>query len=134
MKKMLYLLLGLAFALGFSACGGVIPDDNKFDEAMLVGTWQEGTVYERYYASSIDFTLPDGDTVQVNGTTWDVADDISEDEAQAFNWTLTGATLIHEHISTFVTVPKVYTVTSLTTSELVYKDDYGTTHYYSKVN
>ena len=134
MKKLLHICLGLALVSCLSACGGLLPEEVEIDKTFLYGTWQEGTVYERYYASPIDFTLPDGDTVQVNGTTWDVADDISEDEAQAFNWTLTGATLIHEHISTFVTVPKVYTVTSLTTSELVYKDDYGTTHYYSKVN
>ena len=136
MKKLLYCVIGLMLVFGLSACdGGSTPID--IDESLLYGTWQEGSVYERYYASSIDFMLPNGDTVQVNGTTWDVADDISEDEAQAFNWTLTGATLIHEHVATYVTVPKVYTITSLTSNELVYEENYENmhdTHRLSKVN
>jgi hypothetical protein len=70
----------------------------------------------------------------VNGTTWDVSDDVTEEEAQLFNWTLTGATLKHEHVGTFVMVPKVYTIIMLSSSNLVYKDDYGVTHHYSKVN
>lgn len=133
MKKLLYLLLGLAFALGFSACGGSVPDDNKFEEAMLIGKWQEGSVFEHYYDTTFERVLPSGDTVRANGTTWDEGDDIGEDEAQLFKWTLTGATLKHEHVGTFIIVPKLYTVTSLNANELVYSDDYGTTHHFTKV-
>jgi hypothetical protein len=100
---------------------------------MLYGKWQEGSVFEHYYSSNIERVLPNGDTVQANGTTWDESDDVSEDEAQLFNWTLTGSTLKHEHVGTFVMIPKVYAVTSLTSSELVYEDDYGTAHHFSKV-
>ena len=67
------------------------------------------------------------------GATWDEADDVSEEEAQLFYWTLAGSTLKHEHVGTFVTVPKIYTVTSLTSSELVYQDDFGVIHHFSKV-
>ena len=77
---------------------------------------------------------PNGDTVQVNGITWDESDDVGEDEAQAFLWTLTGSTLIHEHLGTFTNVPKVYTITSLTSSSLCYEDDYGTKHQFSKAD
>ena len=129
MKKLLNVFFGVVMAVGLSACGG-----DSFDESLLYGKWQEGSVYERYYDTLIERVLPNGDTVQVNGTTWDESDDISEDEAQLFNWTLTGSTLKHEHVGTFVVVPKLYTVTSLTTNELVYSDDYGTTHTFSKVN
>lgn len=132
MKKVLHFFLCLIVALSFSACGD-IPLENGYDASMLYGKWQEGTVFEHYYSSNIERVLPNGDTVQANGTTWDESDDVSEDEAQLFNWTLTGSTLKHEHVGTFVMVPKIYTVTSLTSSELVYKDDYGTSHHFSKV-
>ena len=132
MKKLLHFFLCLIVALSFSACGD-ISIDNGYDSSMLYGKWQEGSVFEQYYSSNIERVLPNGDTVQANGTTWDEGDDVSEDEAQLFNWTLTGSTLKHEHVGTFVMVPKVYTVTSLTSSELVYEDDYGTSHHFSKV-
>ena len=132
MKKLLHFFLCLIVVLSFSACGD-IPLENGYDASMLYGKWQEGSVFEQYYSSNIERVLANGDTVQANGTTWDESDDVSEDEAQLFNWTLTGSTLKHEHVGTFVMVPKVYTVTSLTSSELVYEDDYGTAHHFSKV-
>lgn len=132
MKKLLHFFLCLIVALSFSACGD-IPLEIGYDASMLYGKWQEGSVFEQYYSSNIERVLANGDTVQANGTTWDESDDVSEDEAQLFNWTLTGSTLKHEHVGTFVMVPKIYTVTSLTSSELVYKDDYGTSHHFSKV-
>ncbi len=132
MKKLLHFFLCLIIALSFSACGD-ITTENDYDASLLYGKWQEGTVFEHYYSSNIERVLANGDTVQVNGTTWDEGEDVSEDEAQLFNWTLTGSTLKHEHVGTFVMVPKIYTVTSLTSSELVYKDDYGTSHHFSKV-
>ena len=132
MKKLLHIFLCLIVVLSFSACGD-IPLENGYDASMLYGKWQEGSVFEQYYSSNIERVLANGDTVQANGTTWDESDDVSEDEAQLFNWTLTGSTLKHEHVGTFVMVPKVYTVTSLTSSELVYEDNYGTAHHFSKV-
>ena len=129
MKKLLHIFLFLVIVLGLGAC-----HKPSFDASLLYGKWQEGSVYERYYASTIERVLPNGDTVQVNGTTWDVSDDVTEEEAQLFNWTLTGATLKHEHVGTFVMVPKVYTIIMLSSNNLVYKDDYGVTHHYSKVN
>ena len=132
MKKLLHIFLCLIVVLSFSACGD-IPLENGYDASMLYGKWQEGSVFEQYYSSNIERVLANGDTVQANGTTWDESDDVSEDEAQLFNWTLTGSTLKHEHVGTFVMVPKIYTITSLTSSELVYEDDYGTAHHFSKV-
>ena len=132
MKKLLHFFLCLIVVLSFSACGD-IPIENGYDASMLYGKWQEGSVFEQYYSSNIERVLANGDTVQANGTTWDESDDVSEDEAQLFNWTLTGSTLKHEHVGTFVMVPKIYTVTSLTSSELVYEDDYGMAHHFSKV-
>ena len=124
--------LALALLLGLASCVDMNQED-VFDINLLYGKWQEGTVYERYYDTDFDFILPSGDTVQANGTTWDIGDDITEEEAQIFKWELNGTSLVHEHIGTFITVPKVYTVSSLTSSELTYSDDYGTTHQFTKV-
>lgn len=105
--------------LGFAACGEIGGEGN-IDETLLYGRWQEGTVFERY-----------DDTGW--GATWDVGDDVGEEEAQLFQWSVEGTTLIHEHVGTFVTVPKVYTISTLTASQLTYSDEYGGTHYFTKV-
>lgn len=120
MKKLIYFLGAIVLLVGFNSCDGGNTDEN-FDVTLLYGRWQEGTVFERYDDTGL-------------GATWDVSDDLEEEEAQLFKWTLEGSTLIHEHIGTFVTVPKVYTVTTLDASNLTYHDDYGKTHYFSKVD
>ncbi len=132
MKKLLHVFLFLALAAGFCSCGGG-SDDNGFSTSALYGKWQEGSVFERYYDTVVERVLANGDTVWVNGATWDENDDVGENEAQLFNWTLTGSTLKHEHVGTFVIVPKLYTVTTLNANELVYSDGYGTTHHFTKV-
>lgn len=132
MKKLLHIFLGLVVVLSFGSCHKNPPEVN-FNTSFLYGKWQEGSVYEHYYASNIMRILPSGDTVWVNGTTWDESDDVNEEEAQLFNWTLTNATLKHEHVGTFTMVPKLYTITMLTSRTLIYKDDYGVIHHFSKV-
>jgi hypothetical protein len=121
MKKLFYLFLGTMLMLGVSSCGDIIDDNDNFDATLLYGRWQEGTVFERYDESGL-------------GATWDTDDDLEEEEAQLFKWSLDGSTLIHEHLGQFVTVPKVYTVTTLNSGNLTYHDDYGKTHYFSKVD
>ena len=133
MKKLLNMFLGLVLALAFSACNGVVPDHNGFDEAKLIGKWQEGSVFEHYYDTVFERVLATGDTVRANGVTWDETDDITEEEGQLFNWTMTGSTLKQEHIGTFIIVPKLYTITTLDDYELVYDDDYGGKHFFIKV-
>jgi hypothetical protein len=93
----------------------------SFDESLLIGKWVEGTVYERY---------KDDNT----GYTWDTADDVSEEEAQDFTWSLDEDQLVQIHIMEIGgDIPKTYTVTELTETDLSYKDDYGTTHNYTRV-
>ena len=119
MKRLVYSLVGILLMLGVSSCNG-LGGETSFDASLLYGRWQEGSVYERYDESGM-------------GATWDVSDDVSEAEAQLFKWSLDGSMLVHEHIGTFVTVPKVYTVTQLDATQLTYSDDYGKTHYFVKV-
>ena len=133
MKKLLILIFGFVLLLGLGACGGLVVEDD-INETLLYGRWQEGSVYQRYYASPFRYILPNGDTVMINGTTWDVSDDVSEDEAQVFIWTRSGKTLTHENVGTFVTVPKVYTINTLSDFDFIYSDEYGTTHHFSRVD
>ena len=98
MKKVFYIAFLSVVTLFMSSCGDPMGSKDP-DVNLLYGKWQEGSVYERYDETGL-------------GATWDVDDDIGEEEAQLFKWTLEGSTLIHEHLGTFVTVPKVYTITT----------------------
>lgn len=120
MKKLICFLMGICLVVGLFSCGGPI-DGPVIDETLLYGKWQEGSVFERYESGGL-------------GATWDVGDDVGEEEAQLFKWSLDGSTLVHEYVGTFVVVPKVYTITTLNSTQLIYQDDYGTTHNYSRVD
>lgn len=121
MKKLsIILVAALMMVLSMASCNDDIGTD--FDKTLLYGKWQEGSVFERYDS--------DG-----TGITWDEADDITEEEGQPFNWTLNGDILTQEHLTVFGSIiPKVYTVSTLNTSNLTYYDDYGSYHYFTKVN
>jgi hypothetical protein len=119
MKKNLILLLTIvSIALMFNAC---TKEETSFDETLLIGKWVSGTVYYKYIS---DYT----------GGTWDTADDVTEEEAQPFTWSLVKSELTHIHIMEVGgNIPKVYTVTELTASVLKYKDDFGVTYTYTKL-
>ncbi|MFW5758019.1 MAG: hypothetical protein ACOCYO_04980 [Bacteroidota bacterium] len=120
MRKLRLLLLPFFFVmLFFSSCE---VDQEYFDETLLYGKWVSGTEFYKYNA--------DG-----TGGTWDTADDVTEEEAQAFNWTLEQSELTHIHILEIGgSVPKLYTVTRLTATTLEYEDDFGVEFSYTKVN
>lgn len=100
----------------------------------IYGKWQEGTNFERYYADSIEYVLQNDSTIKVVGTTWDEADDMTEQDALPFNWTLNDNNLLQTHINFNGTVtPKTYTVTELTANVFVYHDDHGVEHSFTKV-
>ena len=110
-----------AIILSFSSCS---PDiDIEFDKTLLYGKWQE--------ANTKNFEVYNEDGT---GYTWDEADDVTEKEAQPFEWTLEGDDLTHIHIMEMgANIPKVYTVTKLTATELTYEDDFGKTHTFGKI-
>lgn len=119
-----------------SSCGWFGGDGKKeINRENIYGKWQEGTLYERYYADSIEYVLQSGDTIMVVGTTWDLADSVTEQEALPFNWTLTDDNkLLQSHIMfNGAIVPKTYTVTELSSTAFVYNDDYGVEHSFTKV-
>ena len=116
-------LLYLASTLLFAAFMLVSCEtEDMFDETLLVGKWKSGTLYYRYFIDGA-------------GYTWDTGDDVTEEEAQNFTWTLIRSELTHIHILEIGgTVPKVYTVTELTPTGLKYHDDFGRSYSFVKVN
>lgn len=96
-------------------------DDVEYDVDLLIGKWQLGTLYYRF----------DGDGM---GATWDVADDITEEESSSLKWDLNHSKFIHYHeMQNGVIVPKAYKIISLELDKLVYKDEYGSEFVFVKV-
>jgi len=117
-------LITMVLALGLASCE---PLEVILDEGLLIGKWQsqagDKTEFYRYDA---DYT----------GVTWDTADDVTEAEAQAFEWTLVKDDLSHYHIMSTGgnKVPKFYKVTELTATSLKYKDDFNKEFVFKKVD
>ena len=135
MKKKKTYILALLALFSFASCGP-IANEKEIELSNIYGKWQEGTLYERYYADSIEYVLQSGDTIMVVGTTWDLADSVTEQEALPFNWTLSDDNkLLQSHIMfNGAVTPKTYTVTELSANAFVYHDDYGVEHSFTKVN
>lgn len=121
MKKVKRLSV-ILFALFFLASCGPI-NEKYFNVKYLFGEWKEGTVHDKYFE--------DG-----TGYTWDTSDDVEEDEALPFKWTLSQDTLLLNHVLwNGAIVPKIYLVTTLDSLNLVYEDlAGGTIHQYHKVS
>jgi hypothetical protein len=117
-KTFLYLTALMVLAFLASSCE---PEEQSFDESLLIGKWQSGTLFYKY--------LADG-----TGGTWDTIDDVTEAEAQPFTWTLVKSELTHIHIlETGPSVPKIYTVTELTATSLKYHDEFGANFSFTKI-
>ena len=119
MKKICCLVGGICLLVVFYSCG---DKKNSFDRSLIPGKWNEGTLFERYFS--------DG-----TGYTWDEGDDVKEDEAQKFEWTLEKDGLTQIHLGDMgLKVPKSYTVTELTLSSFKYKDSHGKSYSFKKVD
>ena len=110
-----------AIIVSMSSCS---PDtDVEFDRTLLIGKWQE--------TNTLNFEVYGKDG---SGYTWDEADDVTETEAQPFTWGLNGNVLTQVHTMEMGgNVPKRYTVTKLTATELIYEDNYGKVHSFDKI-
>ena len=118
MKKLLLFITFFSVSLMFYSC----EKEKTFDEKLLIGKWRSGTEFYKYFK---DHT----------GGTWDTSDDVQEDEALPFEWTLNKSELQHIHIMEMGgKVPKYYSVTSLTATSLKYKDSFGKSFSFVKVN
>ena len=121
MKKHLCILVGCLLAIFVISCNSKEKAD--IDANQIYGKWRDGTVYERYDSGG-------------TGVTWDTSDDVTEEEAQPFSWTLNGTRLIQEHQSTDVSfvVFTQYNVTKLDANNFNYEDDYGFGHNFVRAN
>lgn len=110
-----------AIIVSMSSCS---PDTNvELDQTLLIGKWQE--------TNTLNFEVYGKDG---SGYTWDEADDVTEAEAQPFTWGLNGNVLTQVHTMEMGgNVPKRYTVTKLTATELIYEDNYGKMHSFDKI-
>ena len=100
-------------------------EKEHFDIELIIGKWVAGTEYWRY----------DNDGT---GATWDKADDVNEDEAQAFKWEFdpesNHLTLIHwMEMSQEWTIPQMFTLKVLDDNTLSYKDRYDSTYTFTRV-
>jgi hypothetical protein len=118
-NKLVFLFILIAFL--FNSCKKA-DTEITFDENLLIGKWvTEKTVFYKY-------------TPDHNGLTWDTSDDVTEDEAQKFTWNIKKSVLTQTHIMEIGgNVPKVYTITTLSSTNLIYKDDFGNVTTFTKV-
>jgi len=125
MKRFALIFLSLALTALFStSCSEDEETQPTFDESLIIGTWQNQkneSIYEKYNDDK-------------TGSTWDTADDVTEEEAQKFTWSIDKDLLIHIHKmeSNNAVTPKKYTITDLTSTTMAYKDDYGNTESFIK--
>lgn len=124
-------LVALVGAL-MAACTPVEP---TFNEANLIGLWQENGT-----EAFVRFTTDNADGGYQYGREWDEADDVTEGDLTPygsgwFKWQLVKSDLTEIHFmeNGGADIPKIYTVTKLTETELQYRDDYKKTHSFSKV-
>ena len=119
-RTLFYSLFSVAVIFMVTSC---LPMETYFDEALLIGKWQQGTLNYRYDTGG-------------TGVTWDTADDVTEAEGQGFTWVLDQSELTHIYLMEISgsTVTKIYTVTKLTATTLEYSDDFGKSYSFTKVN
>ena len=86
----------------------------------IEGLWQKiGT--QEFWRYRVDGT----------GVTWDESEDVSEEESNlTYEWTINGDELTHVFHGSLgnQAVPKVYTVTSISSSQMEWEDIYGQTY------
>lgn len=120
MKRIiLYSAVSFLLLLIFASC----EKEEYFDDSLLIGKWQSGTLFDKYFANG-------------TGYSWDEGEDIYEEEAQDFTWTLSGAELIRNEQMEIgdVEITKIYTITELTAEVLRYRDDFGRSYTFNRVD
>ena len=97
-------------------------NDVEFDEDCLIGVWKENELYYRY-------------NVDGSAVTWDLADDVMEDEGTVVDWTLDHNLFTHfYHMEIGGIIPKIYNMRVLEIDVMEYDDDFGVKHKFTKVD
>ena len=126
-KKIVGLSLGIVVAFAFTACN----PEKSFDSALLIGKWSRTSPYATAENPGKDFYRYDRNG---KGAKWDTAEDVLEEEAKTFSWTLEKdlLTLAMDMEIGESKVYKYYTITALDANTLTYKDDYGKSFTFKK--
>ncbi len=135
-KKIVFLSILSVIAIAMTSCWNVPEPEVVFEEANLLGLWQE-TNTEAF----VRFTAERDETGEYKyGREWDESEDIFESDLKPygngwFKYKLVQNDLTEIHLmdNGGAEIPKVYVVTKLTDTELRYKDDFGTIHSLDKV-
>ena len=95
------------------------------NDSDVEGLWKKSGTQE-YWRYRSDYS----------GVTWDASDDVSEEESNlVFTWSLSGDVL--RHVFTGAqgnqAVPKIYTITEISSSKMKWKDDYGSSYTLERV-
>ena len=125
MKKRTALLVLSLVALLAASCGGQEEALNVSADQLL-GKWQR-TNSQEYWRYITDST----------GVTWDESEDVSEEESNlTFRWEVNGARLMHVFTGEMANqaVPKVYTITEISSTSMKWKDDYSMEYQFNKVD
>ena len=136
MTRYFRLVLMALVSIAFIGCEMFDKKTESFSQSDLHGLWlEEGTQhYVRFLSEKADTATFEW------GKEWDVAQKVTEDKLVYhgngwFKWKLVEAELKELHLmdNDGAPIPKIYTVTKLTSSELVYKDNVNREHSFSKV-
>ncbi len=124
-RQIIPLVLISTMVITMVACGGNETHINV-QEDQLYGLWRKNNTQE-YWRYKSDGT----------GVTWDEGDDITEEESNlTYSWTINGDRLTHVFTGAQgnQAVPKVYTVTEISSTSMQWKDDYSMEYSLTKVN
>ena len=133
MKKSILRIALVAMVGAVVASCGMEP---TFQENDLLGLWKEDgkEAFVRFTSEK------DSTGVYKYGREWDEGDGVFESDLTKygngwFKWKLVKADLTEIHLmeNGGADIPKVYTVSKLTDTELQYKDDFKVTHSFQKV-
>ncbi len=127
MKK-LFLFSALSSLLFIATSCGIGEKEPAFDGNLIIGKWV-GT-----FDGMDDYWRYDADGT---GANWVPQQDVTEEEGQRFEWEFDEeeSRLTQVHIMDMGgRVPKVYTMTTLNDNLMVYKDQYGNSHSFRRVN
>lgn len=136
MKRILYSLVIVSVVLlGFNSCDGFGSAD--FEEDLLIGKWENDRNPGEYWVYT---TQTDDSGDYQYGHTWDENDDVYESDLTPygngwFKWQIVKSDLTQIHLmeNGGADIPKIYTITELTTTHLTYKDSFGNRTYFTKV-
>ena len=116
MKKTFYFLASLlVICTLFNSC-----KKNDFDENLLYGKWKSGSEYWVYERGYTGYFWVEGSYTEEQG------------KQQPFTWKLEKSEFRVTHFGGMV--PKLYTVTELTSTTLKYHDDFDKKYSFTKVN